>query len=482
MSVFPLKDNKIYRWIMIPICLALCFFGRFIPIPNLSTDAVGVIFIFLGVLIMWLTIGIGWPSLLCLLALGFLPAFGFSKVFTSSFGNSTWVFLLFTFICTFAISQTPLIKRIAIGFVNNKLAKKNGFLFISLFLVGTLVLGLFISPTVLFVVLLPILEEIFKISKVEKGEKIGKVLMMGLGFTVSISSGMTTIAHVFPVLAMEAAHVSVSPLQYMGFAIPVGLIIFILMLVMFFIYLRKEDLSKLKNVDVTSLKEELPKMGKAEIITLVIFAIVILLWIVPSFFKDAAPDFYKAINQYGTAMPPLLGALALCIIRVDKKPLVNIEDAFKKGIPWQSLLMCAATLALGAAMTSDAIGLNTFLQNNIGEALKSCPAIVILIVFGLWAGIQTNLSSNMVTATLVATVAASVIGPMIGLSLPVVACIIGMLASFAFATPPSMPHIAIIAGSDYCDTKHVLIFGLILMFVSIAIALAVGYPLGTLII
>ena len=47
-----LKDNKIYRMIIIPICVVLCFFGRFIPIPNLSGDAVGVLSIFLGSLIL----------------------------------------------------------------------------------------------------------------------------------------------------------------------------------------------------------------------------------------------------------------------------------------------------------------------------------------------------------------------------------------------------------------------------------------------
>lgn len=478
MEIFPLKNNKIYRWIVIPICLALCFFGQFIPLPGLSAGAAGVIFIFIGALILWLTIGIDWPSILCLVALGFIPGFGFSQVFTTSFGNSTWIFLLFTFVCTFAISQTPLIKRVAIGFVNNSLAKKSGYLFVFLFFLATLVLGLFISPTVLFVILLPVLEEIFAIAKIDKGEKVGKVLIMGLGFTVSISSGMTTIAHVFPVLAMEAAHVDVSPIQYMGFAIPVGLIVFLFMVGMFFIFLKKADLKKLKNIDVKPLKADLPKIDSREITTLVIFIAVILLWIVPSFFKDVSPEFYKSINQYGTAMPPLMGTLALCIIRIKGQPLVKIDEALKKGIPWPSLLMCAATLALGAAMTSDAIGLNKFLQENIGQALKYCPAIVILIVFGVWAGIQTNLSSNMVTATLVATVAAAVIGPTVGLKLPVVACIIGILASFAFATPPSMPHIAIVAGSDYCDTKNVLIFGSILMVFSIITALAVGYPLG----
>ena len=60
--------------------------------------------------------------------------------------------------------------------------------------------------------------------------------------------------------------------------------------------------------------------------------------------------------------------------------------------------------------------------------------------------------------------------------------IIGMMASFAFATPPSMPHIAIVAGSEYATTKDVLIFGSILMVITIIISLLVGYPLGMLIL
>lgn len=478
-----LKDNKIFRWIIIPLCVTLCFVGRFIP-PSfgLTSDAWGVIFIFLGTIILWLTIGIDRPSLICLLGLGFLENFGFGKVFTSSFGNSTFVFLLFTFACTYALSKSSLIKRIAIYFVNSKLAKRSGNWFVSLFLLATLILGLFISPSVLFVVMLPILNEILDIAKVDKNDKIAKTLMMGLGFTVSISSGMTPIAHVFPILAMNAAGIEVSPILYMGFAIPVGIIIFILMLLMFRFILRP-DYTRLKNIDVSSLKKTLPKVDKRDIITVSVFAVVILLWILPSIFRGVSEDFYQAINKFGTAMPPLLGTVVLCILRVDDKPLIKIDDALKNGIPWSSLIMCAGTLALGAALTSDAIGLKNFLETNLSASLANLPELLLLIVFVLWAAIQTNLSSNMVTATLVATVASSIlVGVGSELNLSVVICLIGMMASFAFATPPSMPHIAIVAGSDSCTTKDVLIYGGMLMIISIVVTLLIGYPLGTLIL
>lgn len=57
-----------------------------------------------------------------------------------------------------------------------------------------------------------------------------------------------------------------------------------------------------------------------------------------------------------------------------------------------------------------------------------------------------------------------------------------MMASFAFATPPSMPHIAIIAGGESCTTKDILIYGGLLMIISIIVTLLIGYPLGSVIL
>ena len=477
-----LKDNVIFRAIIIPISIILCFVGQFIPSVNgLSSDAFGVIFIFIGVLLLWLTIGIDWPSLLCLFALGFIDKFGFNKVLSSSFGNSTFAFLLFTFVCTYALSKTSLIKRITLTFVNFKIAQKNSYLFIFFFLLATLILGLFISPSVLFVILLPILNEIISLLNIEKDDKISKVLMLGLGFTVSISSGMTPIAHVFPILAINAANIEVSTFEYIAIAFPAGLVLFLLTYLVLILCIRpKKDGLNFENV--ANLKKSLQKLDKKDIITLIIFISVLVLWIVPSIFEFIYYPIYEFFNKYGTIMPPLLGTILLCVIRVEEKPLLEVGDAFKNGVPRASLIMCAATLALGEAIKSEDIGLITYLQTNLGNSLVSLSPIILLIIFALWAAIQTNLSSNMVTATLVGTVASTVIASTFStLNLEATICIIGMLSSFAFATPPSMPHIAIISSSETLSTKEVFIYGLIIMLLSVLVTLLISYPIGLLI-
>ncbi|MBQ8468780.1 MAG: anion permease [Clostridia bacterium] len=606
-SISP-KKNLVTRAIVILIAL-FCDFGfRFLPAPwGLSQDAFGVIGVFIGSLLLWMTLSIDWPSVLCILALALIPNFGFSTAFTSSFGNETFVFLLFTFVCTYAISKTPLIKRIAVWFVSNKLARKSGWLFVTMFFASITLVGMFMSPTVLFVVMIPILEQILSLAKIEKntGNKLAKMLYIGMAFCVSISSGMTPIAHVFPILAMNAAGLSIDYFSYMAFAVPVGIVSIIIMLIIFRLFLRP-DVKVLKTIDTSALKQDLPKVNKSEILTLSIFLFMIFLWITPSICMDniiltyvlfglfavialawslytlVAESKHKIINSvFGatyalgvgtfavlavlfkltnifdifallnstkyaflilfmsfvalvslkavfvaisekkhvfakvllflvfaaiavliclfnseslkviefiknckTAMPPLVGTVLMCIIYVDGKPLVNIQDAFKNGIPWSSLLMCAGTLALGAALTSNAIGLKAFLETNLTSVLGGIPDLLLITIFVVWALVQTNLSSNMVTATLVATVANTVVLSLASttICLPAIVAIIGMLASYAFATPPSMPHIAITASSGYADTKDVFIFGVVLMILVGAIAIFAGYPLAKIIL
>lgn len=605
-QIWNVKQNSILRAIIIVIALFFDFGLRFLPAPaGMSQDAFGVIGVFVGSILLWMTISIDWPSILCILALAILPNFGFTNALTSSFGSETFVFLMFTFACTYALSKTAIIKRISVWFISNKLAKKSGWAFVILFLLSVTLVGMFMSPTVLFVIMIPILEQIFELAGIQKGEKVGKLLYISLAFCVSISSGMTPIAHVFPVLALKTAGLTIDYFRYMAFAVPVGFICIALMLLAFRLFL-KPDVSKLKGVDITEIKNSLPKIDAREIAILSIFILVVFLWITPSIclnnmvltsilfaifvgylifnsinkiikgkrdkdklslsfgitylslitcsiitmivlaftktynlfialdntnisflillaitllficvyalakaiknkkhivlysiltavlaticalmilFNNQTLAALQFISNCKTAMPPILGTILLCMIQIKKESLLNIQDAFKNGIPWSSLLMCAGTLTLGSAMTNNAIGLKSFLETNLTTALNGTSQIILLIVFVVWALIQTNLSSNMVTATLVSTVANTLLLSISStLCLPAVISIIGMLSAYAFATPPSMPHIAITSSSGYADTKDTFKYGLIMMLISMIISLLVAYPLASLIL
>lgn len=469
--------------ILIIFSLIFIITFRFIPGPTgLSQSAMQVLGIFLGVLLLWLTISIDWPSLLCIAALAFIPEIKFNTLLAGSIGGSTFSFLLFTFMCTYAISQTSFVRRCAIGFITSRVAKLGPWWFLISYSASVLIIGLVMSPTVLFVIYLPILDEICKVLKLKKDDKLANGLVMGQTISCALSSGMTPIAHVFSIMAMGFYEVAtgktISYAAYMGFAIPVGFICFIIMIVIFKIFL-KPDMSKFESINVDSLKEDIKPMEKREIITLVIFFFVIALWVLPGLMKPLIPRIAAYIDSFGTAFPPLLGAVALLIITVDRKPLLNFKDAMSKGVSWASLIMTASTLALGSAMTNTDIGLTDWLTNYISPMIANLSPIVLVLVFTLWAAVQTNLSSNMVTITVVCAVAIPIsIASKGAISTPAVASIIGMMGAYAFATPPAHPNVALASASGWTTTGQMMKYGLAMMFVSVTVTIIIGYPLA----
>ena len=164
----------------------------------MTSSAMQVLGIFIGALILWLTLSIDWPSLLALAALVTVPELTMGSVLANSLGNSTVAFLLFTFMCTYAISKTSFVKRCAILFISSRIARRSPWCFLILYCASILVIGLVMSPSVVFVIYLPILRAICEELELRQDDRLANALMLGQLFSSAISCGMTPIAHVFP--------------------------------------------------------------------------------------------------------------------------------------------------------------------------------------------------------------------------------------------------------------------------------------------
>lgn len=476
------QENK-HRSLIIIIALIFIVLFKYVPAPSgMSVSAMQVLGIFIGVLILWLTLAIDWPSMLCLAALAFVPELKFSTILSGSIGGSTFSFLLFTFMCTYAISKTPFIRRCALFFVNSKLAQRGPWSFAIAFFASTLILGSFMSPTVLFIIYLPIIEEIYTVLGLKKTDKFANMLMIGMTLGIAISSGMTPIAHVFSIMAMgfyqAATNLTINYFQYMLFGIPVGLITFSGVIILFKFVLRP-DVSVFYHNKESHLHDDTAKMDKKEKIILTIFSVVVLLWITPGLLEYVLPNIATYINSFGNALPPLLGATLLMMITINGKPLLSFNEAMTKGISWPALIMTASTLALGSALTNSDIGLTSWLSTFINTNLGDLSPMLMVLIFTLWAAVQTNLSSNMVTITVVCAIALPITIASNGLiSSPAIASIIGLMGAFAFATPPAHPNVAIAGSSGWTSAKQLMIYGFMTMMIAVIVTTFIGYPLA----
>ena len=307
--------------------------------------------------------------------------------------------------------------------------------------------------------------------------------MISLAFCVSVAAGMTPIAHVFSIMAMgfyaTATGLTIGYAEYMAFAVPVGIICTIF-LILIFRFILNPDMTKIKNIDVSALKNEIKPMEKKEKAILGVFCIIVALWVLPSILKPYFPVICKKISTMGTAMPPMLGVICYSIMSFDEKPVLNFAEGMRKGVQWSSIIMAAGTLALGSAMTNQHVGLAQYLVETLNPILKEVSPMLLVLIFTLWACIQTNFSSNMVTVTVVTTVAIPLVQATNGtVSAPAIVSIIGMMSAFAFATPPAMPHIAIAIGSEWVESTDMFKYGFIFMIVAVIVTIFVGYPIAS---
>ncbi len=462
----------------------LCMFlGKVLPpAGGLTPAGMQVLGIFAGVLIMWLTIAIHWPSLLGIAMLATVPGLSLNKLLAVSVGNSTFSFLLFTFMCTYALSKTPFVKRCAIGFICSRIARKGSWWFLISYCASVLIIGMFMSPVVLFVIYLPILDAICEELQLRNEDSLTNSLVLGQLICAEMSCGMTPIAHVFPIMALgfysAATGKSIAYGDYMLFAVPVGLICFAA-LMLIFRFVLKPDMSKVANLDFDALEKTIPPMEKYEKMVLSICVAVVIMWIVPGFLKSSLPGIYQFFKNQGTAFPPLVGASLLCLLTLEGKPLLDFKEAVSKGVDWGSIIMAAGTLALGAAMTNKTVGITAWISQTIAPLLQSASAATMVLFIIAWASIQTNVSSNMVTVTVVTAIAIPLCNATNGaINTAVVCALIGMIASYAYATPPAHPAVALAIGSEKTTTGQVLKLGITMMIIAVLVTVAVGYPLG----
>ena len=477
-EILKMKKNAIYI-----ISLLFVLFFRLIPAPaGMTASGMQVLGIFAGVLILWLTTSIDWPSLLCIAGLSLVPELPMSKILSTSFGNSTFSFLLFTFMCTYAVAQTSFVRRCAIAFITNRVASRGSWWFITTYCLSVLLIGMFMSPSVLFVIYMPILNEICKSLGLGRGDRLASTLVMGTLFCCAASCGMTPIAHTFAVMAFgfyqQMAGGSVSYLTYMGAAIPVGLICFVFMILMFRFLLRPET-DKLKSLDLSALKADVKPFDNREKAVLAIFFAVIVMWILPDLTKSVFPAVSKFFSSRGILFPPMLGSIVMFILSVDGRPLLNFREVMSKGIQWGSVVMAAATLAVGGAMTNPEIGLTKWMSAAINPVISGLSPVAIVLAVVVWAYVMTNTCSNMVTVTVVCAVAIPICMNSGGtLNAAALASMIGMGASYAIVLPPAHPNVALAIGTGWTNTSQVTLYGGILMIAAIIATVLVGYPLA----
>ncbi|MDO8687324.1 MAG: anion permease, partial [Dehalococcoidales bacterium] len=228
-------------------------------------------------------------------------------------------------------------------------------------------------------------------------------------------------------------------------------------------------------------KGKLGPMKLEEKLTLGVFLVVLLTWLLPGIASNLLPQISRYLQGLGYAVPALVGVVLLCTIRVKNQPLVGFRD-WMANMEWSAIMLVAAIMVIGDSLGKPDTGIPQLLAGVIEPIANGAPFYGFLLVGIFWAGLQASFMSHLVSSMLVYTVMMpAAIDAGVG-NLPALGYAIFAMPNYAFILPSATVVTAIIAGSGWVPVKFMARYGAIALIPMILLVVFIAYPLASLVL
>ncbi len=471
---------KHWKRFVVLVSVFLMFFNRFIPpVGGLNQIGMSTVCIFIGTMSLLLFVNLFWPVLLSILAFATSNIYSLSQVISMTFGHSVFNFVIFSTVMFYELRQSGVLRRLAIWLITRPIARKSPWMFIGSLWAAELLLGSVMNCTVTILLFTSLTEQIFDTVGIKKGDRTGSFIMLGLLVMCGLSYGITPIGHPTPIAGIAVFADSGWPVSFLQYSL-VGYVVAVAYFVVFILtmkYLYRLDLSAFKEYDPSELKTDMGPMSKREKIGVAIFIVVALLWLLPSAIEGIFPKLYSFLSGMGTLAPVLLACIVMCLIKIDDKPMMDLNVAISEGASWTAAFPIAIAMLLSSAMTNKDAGITDFIAANLGPVFGAMPAIAYILLICFFATTLTDFSSDTVTCVLCSTISIALIqsGVIVGVNPRALCVAIGISACAAEGSPAGSTYAAITAGMGWVTRIDQFIHGSFLGIIIAIMAATIGY-------
>lgn len=384
-------------------------------------------------LVLWMTEAIPFhiTGLMSIVLLTLYKVDTYQAIVKEGFGNDTITFFIGVLVLSAFITSSGLGKRIGV-LILSRTGNHTKTIIFGFLLTGTL-LSMWITNMAVAAMLMPLAVAILEEEGVTPlKSNFGKSLLIACAWG-SIIGGIGTPSGAGPnALAIgfvkNMAGIDITFGQWMLYGVPAALLMVPTSWLVLMIFFKPEmtHLSKSKE-DLKKEYEELPPMGREELVTMVLFLLTVVLWL-------TSPALGKLLGiKIPIAMPVLLTSCLFFFPGVSSIPWKKIESQ----VSWSGIILIVSGISLGMMLytTGAARWLSVVLLSGIGNLP---PVVMIFTIVLMISLLKIIFSSNTVTATIIIPI---MIELAVSLGLPVlsVAMPASLVASLAFILVTSSP-------------------------------------------
>lgn len=424
-------------------------------------------------LILWMTEAIPFhiTGLLSVVLLALFKVDTYVEIVKSGFGNDTVTFFIGVLILSAFITTSGLGKRIGV-WILSKTGNSTKAIVFGFMMTGT-ILSMWITNMAVAAMLMPLAIAILEEEGIEKlKSNFGRALLIACAWG-AIIGGIGTPSGAGPnALAIgfmrEMAGIEITFGKWMLYGVPAAILMAPVawgILMIFF----KPEMSHLKKskADLRKEFEDLPKMHREEIVTLVLFLLTVILWLSTPLLKQILGI------SIPISMPVLFTSCLFFIPGVSNTGWKKIEPQ----ISWSGIILIVSGISVGMMLyTSGAARwLSVILLSKIGSLPTYLMVFVIVFIISM---LKIIFSSNTVTATIIIPI---MIELAVSLGLPVlsVALPASLVASLAFILVTSSPTNVIPYSAGYFSIADFAKSGVVMTFFGSIILSGVVFLIGS---
>lgn len=474
--------NNISYYICEAIMVILMFSGFFIHGGALPDYGWQVLFIFFGLMFGWSVVGLIIPSLLGIIALGFLEGNTVLSVWAEGFSDNIIALIILFGILAKWMERIGLSDSLINWFMRLKFLRGRPWVFIGCFLFIVYIIGFMVGAIPAILISWAFTYTICAHVGYEKRSPFCAFLVVNIA-CVAAQGGYCKPWGSWGLVALKAYQTVVPEgvidyVTFIGWTSLVFLSADVLMLLLGK-YILRIDTEKLRHFDFSSIASSNRKVTGVEKFAGILFIAMIILLFIPGYLPGGAIK--QGLNTIG-----IVGTVLAILVIVGLARDQSGKDIFQFGqlaamkgaIPWSAVMLLTATIPLGSALKSKDAGIMSIISGFAKTHMLGMSDFVFYCIIAVFMGLLTQVAHNVVLMVSVSPIFVTIAGS-IGASGEVVILIATVVLGAALGTPAASTRAAMVFGNtEYVGLKDAYLYGWVTFLAMLITTLFIGVPVA----
>ncbi len=447
------KNTRYYINSVIGVAVMVGF-GYLPAFSSVTPMGMKILGIYIGLLWLWSTVDLIWPSFLGLILVGMSGYSSVSSLLNAGWGNGTSIYIWLICLFAYFVTKSGVSDKIVQMIMSAKFARGRPWVVSLLFLTAAYTVGALVSMTPACLIVWAFFQDFAKEMGYKKGDKYTSFMIVGIALAGLM--GFTLFNFRLPgSILVGYIQEAGGYVSFIGWSVTAFLVGYgaILVYIAFGKFLVRPNLERIKSGYDFGEREKMTSYQK-QLLGLTGLLVFVFIWQSMAG-STAVGQFLTKLGSSGIVMVFLL--IMGFIKRKDGSFLVDLLDGTKNGVPWPVFYLLTIGMPLATAMTDPELGIQSMLAQGFNSVLGGGTSglVVLVLLVTFLAAFSTQFLYNQIPCMLIFPIA-SPYCVSLGIDPALLAVMLAVCSNASIVLPSANPIAGVMHGmTDWITPKEI---------------------------